>query len=100
MKPKQSRDPILILRLPCEYWSGFDIFCPTKGTLLLILPLTCGLSYIKTLWLDVYVSSYPFRCITLFGLDNMLDIPQQNHLKYDFGGIKVNTYLKIYKQKF
>ena len=42
----------------------------------------------------------PFRCITLFGLDNMLDIPQQNHLKYGFSGIKVNTYIKIYKQKF
>ena len=42
----------------------------------------------------------PFRCITLFGLNNMLDIPQQNHLKYGFSGIKVNTYIKIYKQKF
>ena len=36
----------------------------------------------------------PFRCITLFGLDNMLDIPQQNHLKYGFNAIKVNTYIK------
>ena len=45
--------------------------------------------YINTVWLDAYVNNYAFECTnTLYGLGDMLDIPQQNPLKYSFSGIE------------
>ena len=45
------------------------------------------LRYINTLWLGVYVRYTPW---------NMLDIPQQNPLKYGFSGIEIYIYIYIY----
>ena len=42
--------------------------------------------YINTLWLNGYVK--PLSVLTLYGLGDMLDIPQQNSLKHGFSGIE------------
>ena len=59
--------------------------------------------YINTLWLDAYVNSLPLRYINTLWLEVyvrytpwykiMLDIPQQNPLKYGFSGIDIYIYI-------
>ena len=80
----------------------FNCLLYHKAITLLILPMTYKwftrllLMYINTLWLDPYVTVKPLRCINALWLGvyvrytpwNMLDIPQQNPLKYDFSGIE------------
>ena len=74
---------------------GFNCLLSYKGIILLMLPLTHKdfnrllLKYMNTLWLDAYMLTFkPLNVLTLYGLDDMLDITQQNPLKYGFSGIE------------
>ena len=79
---------------------GFNCLLFHKGVTFLVLPVTCKdfnslllmcislmhmltvkkpLSCINTLWLGVYIRYTPW---------NMLDVPQQNALKYSFSRIE------------
>ena len=48
--------------------------------------------HINTSRLDAYVNSQAFE---VYGLGDMLDIPQQNPLKYGFSGIEVAINITI-----
>ena len=106
MKPRLSVNIKGILRLQV----GFNCLLSHKGIILLMIRVSSGcfwctstlyglmhmltvkpLRCINTLWLGWYVRYHP--C-------DMLDIPQQNPLKYGFSGIEIHVYIHRIAGKF